>query len=183
MLLQSRDQVEFTRTFFGPPVPHTRRQSHSPTTPSAAPSTTKMEEDKLPEIFIISNKVREGLGAELIPFHTDLSYRTAPSSFSILHALELPPEGGDTCWSKLHPPHKPLSADLVAFLVNCYKAYEALDADTKKRIANLRAVHRHPVPYMNELEPIPVVHPVVRKPNCNKLISFDSNARVGEDAS
>jgi len=28
----------------------------------------------------------------------------------------------------------------------------------------LRAVHRHKVPYMNELEPKPVIHPVVFLP-------------------
>ena len=53
---------------------------------------------------------------------------------------------------------------MLCLVVNCYKAYEDLDSATKKRMDGLRAVHRHKVPYMNELEPKPVIHPVVFLP-------------------
>ena len=98
------DQVEFTRNFFGPPVHHIRKQSDMQMAPSSS-TESPTAETKLKEIFIISNQVKEGLGAELIPFHTDLSYRTSPLSYSILHAIEIPPTGGDTCWSTALTPY------------------------------------------------------------------------------
>ncbi len=56
-------------------------------------------------------------------WHTDHSYDEAPAMGSILYALEIPPEGGDT-----------LFAGMSA-------AYEALSDDMKERIADLKALH------------------------------------------
>jgi taurine dioxygenase len=35
---------------------------------------------------------------EGIPWHTDLTYLPTPSRAALLHAVEIPPEGGETCW-------------------------------------------------------------------------------------
>ena len=87
-------------------------------------------------------------------WHSDVSWRERPSMGAVLHALEVPPVGGDT-----------LFADMCA-------AYDGLDPATQDRIADLVAVHDftkvfgHTVAEgeraaMREQYP-PVEHPVVR---------------------
>src|SRR5262245_48984575 len=97
------DQVVFSR-HFGTPTPHVREQPDRP----------------VQEIFVVSNVEEDGkpigaLGYDEIRFHSDLSYMQEPGSISILYAIEVPATGGDTMWA------------------NCYKAYEALDEQTKKK--------------------------------------------------
>lgn len=56
-------------------------------------------------------------------WHHDVTWRSAPSQGAILHAIQVPPTGGDT-----------LFADANA-------AFEGLDDETKKRIVGATAVH------------------------------------------
>lgn len=87
-------------------------------------------------------------------WHTDKSYHAVPSLMTVLHARELPPEGGDTQFA------------------NMTMAYDALPEATKLRIDGLRAVHswaasrrRAGAPPPSEIEMRerpPVDHPVVR---------------------
>ena len=76
----------------------------------------KQRPRQVKEIFLISNVKENGepigeLGDELIPFHSDLSYLQRPGTLSVLYAVEIPSEGGQTQWC------------------NCTAAYEALDDD------------------------------------------------------
>jgi taurine dioxygenase len=64
-----------------------------------------------------------GLGDAGVYWHSDLSYKPEPSLGSLLHALELPREGGDTSFA------------------NMSAAYDALLAGIKQRIEGKRAVH------------------------------------------
>ena len=116
-----------------------------------------------PEILIVSN-IKEngqpiGLGDAGHFWHSDLSYKDTPSLGSLLHAQELPSEGGDTLFANQHT------------------AYDALPEALKKQIAPLKAEHTYLAKY-EELrarnpwrpkltdeqvrEVLPVVHPVVR---------------------
>jgi len=56
-------------------------------------------------------------------WHTDLSYLTAPPSYTLLHAWDVPDHGGDTVWS------------------NQYLAYESLSRGLKSTLAGMKAVH------------------------------------------
>jgi taurine dioxygenase len=56
-------------------------------------------------------------------WHTDLSYLPEPPSYTLLHAWDVPPHGGDTVWA------------------NQYLAYETLSGGLKQTLAGLRAVH------------------------------------------
>lgn len=116
-----------------------------------------------PEVLIVSN-IKEngqpiGLGDAGHYWHSDLSYVEKPSLGSMLHAQELPSEGGDTLFADQHA------------------AYDALPEETRQRIANLKAEHsylckyeelRARNPWRPKLTPEqiakvpPQVHPVVR---------------------
>jgi len=86
-------------------------------------------------------------------WHHDVTWRPEPSIAAILHAIDVPPIGGDT-----------LFADM-------YAAYDSLDDDTKSEIEHLDAVHDFthafggvmPEAKVAELQAMhpPVRHPVV----------------------
>jgi taurine dioxygenase len=79
-----------------------------------------------PEILVISNK-REGEKAIGVAdagrhWHSDQSYEPVPAMGSLLHAQELPPEGGDTLF------------------VNMYAVLEAMPASMRSRIEGRSAI-------------------------------------------
>ena len=87
-------------------------------------------------------------------WHSDVSWRECPSMGAILHAVEVPPSGGDTLFCDM------------------YTAYDALDAETKALIDGRFAIHDyvqvfgHGVPAEQQAEMrerFPTVrHPIVR---------------------
>lgn len=116
-----------------------------------------------PEILIVSN-IKEkgepiGLGDAGAYWHSDISYKPQPSLGSLLHAQELPSEGGDTLFANQH------------------LAWEALAPALQRRLLPLKAEHsylakyeelRAKNPWRPKLSPeqiarvAPAVHPVVR---------------------
>jgi len=86
-----------------------------------------------PEILIVSN-IKEngepiGLGDAGAYWHSDLSYKPQPSLGSLLHAQELPSEGGDTLFADQH------------------LAWEALSPELQQRILPLKAEHSYLAKY------------------------------------
>ena len=84
--------------------------------------------DAYPDILVISNIVEDGqpkgnLGAGEAIWHTDMSYRDVPVSYAILHALEIPPVGGNTYFS------------------NQYLAYEKLPEATRRALDGKLIIH------------------------------------------
>ena len=132
-------QIAFTRRF-GRPLVH-------PFGPTDAAH---------PELIVLDQVRPVGEGADL--WHSDTSYLPEPPMGAILHAVELPGLGGDTCF-----------ASMVA-------AYEALSPELRGMLDGLRAVHDIGVPVGRavrhgrsrlSLEEArakwpPVSHPVVR---------------------
>jgi taurine dioxygenase len=81
-----------------------------------------------PEMNVISNIKSDGvpiggLGDGEAIWHADMTYVERPPMAAILHALEVPPEGGDTYWA------------------NMYLAYETLPASLKGEVERRMAVH------------------------------------------
>jgi taurine dioxygenase len=81
-----------------------------------------------PEILVISNVVQDGtaigsLGAGEAIWHSDMSYLAAPPTGSLLLALEVPDQGGDTGFC------------------NLYRALDALPADLRAQIADKTIKH------------------------------------------
>lgn len=116
-----------------------------------------------PEVLVVSNVVVDGkpvgLGDAGHYWHSDLSYKEKPSLGSMLHAQDLPSEGGDTLFANMH------------------RAWDTLPVALKATVASLKAEHS----YLNRYEELrarspwrpklteaqvaevkPVVHPVVR---------------------
>jgi alpha-ketoglutarate-dependent taurine dioxygenase len=72
-----------------------------------------------PEVLIVSNVKRDGqpigvLGDAEVVWHSDNSYRETPLSYSLLHAVELPPSGGETCFASMYLAWETLPAELKA---------------------------------------------------------------------
>ncbi len=116
-----------------------------------------------PEILIVSNIKEDGkpigLGDAGHFWHSDLSYKEKPSLGSLLHAQELPSEGGDTLFANQHT------------------AWDILPPALKNTVQDLKAEHSYLAKYegLRALSPFrpkltqeqidevkPVVHPVVR---------------------
>jgi taurine dioxygenase len=86
-------------------------------------------------------------------WHSDKSFRPQPSLATILHALAMPPDGGETCF-----------ADMIA-------AYEALPQAEKAELEGIRVVHSWElsqtragikVPPEEIADAPPMSHPLVR---------------------
>jgi taurine dioxygenase len=82
-----------------------------------------------PEILLVSNVMKDGkpigLGDAGRYWHSDLSYLAEPSLGSLLHAQEIPKEGGDTSFA------------------NMYLAYETMPSSIRRRIEGKRAAHSY----------------------------------------
>lgn len=81
-----------------------------------------------PNISVISNVIENGmaigsLGDGEALWHTDGNFDEKPYAAAMLHAIEIPPQGGDTSWS------------------NMYAAYDTLPTRLRERIRGLRIKH------------------------------------------
>lgn len=116
-----------------------------------------------PEVLVVSNVVENGkpigLGDAGHFWHSDLSYKEKPSLGSLLHARELPAEGGDTLFANMH------------------LAWDTLPAALRRAVDGLQAEHTYLAryaelqqrsPWRPNLSPEqiaqvkPVLQPVVR---------------------
>lgn len=84
----------------------------------------------LPEMAVMSNIVENGkklggLGNFEAAWHTDMSYMDVPPTASLLHAIEIPPAGGNT------------------WFANMYTAYETLPSSLRTRIEGKLCKHDH----------------------------------------
>lgn len=82
------------------------------------------------EVMIISNIRQNGETVGSLPdgelsFHFDRVHQKKPTRASVLHAIEIPDRGGDTCFA------------------NMYRAYDTLDEDIKQKIDGRSALNTY----------------------------------------
>ena len=78
-------------------------------------------------VMYIGNRKKDGKLVGALPlgemqFHSDQCYKERPAMGTMLYAIEIPADGGNTLFA------------------NAYKAYEALPAEVKERVADRKAV-------------------------------------------
>ena len=119
---------------------------------------TKFAIPDCPQIHYVSNQDRFPDGRRYIPgdgWHTDHSNAVRPPKATVLHAVQLPDQGGDTQYA------------------NMAAAYAALPSQTKERIAPLMGIHVYQSSHsarklmgLNETDkervPNAALHPLVR---------------------
>ena len=140
-------QVEFSRRF-GRLQIHVLRQFQLPSDP---------------EVLIISNIKEDGqpigLGDAGHYWHSDLSYKAVPSLGSMLHAQELPRDGGDTLFANQHTAWDTLPEYLK-------RAVEGRSAEHSYLAKYAELQQRNPWrPNLTQAqidEVVPAVHPMVR---------------------
>ncbi len=106
------DVVEVSRCF-GPLEPHVLEKFHHPETPL---------------VLVLSNRVDQngqalGLRDAGSFWHSDVSFKERPAKATLLYAIEVPDEGGDTLFC------------------NMISAYDALPESLKRRFDGLTAIH------------------------------------------
>jgi taurine dioxygenase len=116
-----------------------------------------------PEILIVSNIVENGrplgLGDAGKYWHSDLSYKELPSLGSMLHAQELPDEGGDTLFADMHRAWDTLPAHLREAL----RDRQAVHSYTARYSEGRNAANWRPTLSAEQLaQVVTVTHPVVR---------------------
>ncbi len=106
-------------------------------------------------------------------WHSDTTYLECPPMASMLHAVEIPPYGGDTLFA------------------NQYKAYESLSSGLKKTLDGMACVHKSTKPEVaktrenrlrdenSEVKVLAASHPVVRThPVTGRKALYVSNAHT-----
>lgn len=119
-----------------------------------------VDSERYTAVHTVSNLDSDGNPSEILRergnyyWHSDKSYHAVPSLLTMLHAIELPPQGGQTQFA------------------NTAMGYAALPEATKQRIQTLRAEHSWEASRLNSQSPPateaqkrerpPVNHPVMR---------------------
>jgi taurine dioxygenase len=111
--LSEADQVLFAERFGTLALSHTRRYTTAN-----------------PAVMLISNIRENGKQIGALPdgemqFHSDQCYQEKPAMASMLYAIELPSQGGNTLFA------------------NAYMAYETLPGDIKRRLDGRKALHAY----------------------------------------
>ncbi|MFN3766854.1 MAG: TauD/TfdA dioxygenase family protein [Ectopseudomonas guguanensis] len=123
---------------------------------------------KAPDIVKVANTEGGELGHFALPAHSDHQWTPTPSAGSLLYALEVPEQGGETSWT------------------NLVLAYSALDEDTRREIDGLKLINYNPFVRLREgynlgityrtpdIDPIQgTEHPLVRThPESGKRLLF-----------
>lgn len=115
-LLDVAQLANFSR-HFGELQPHVQRKFQHPDDPNVVEMRNYDDNGK----FDLAAASRGAMEKPRDGWHSDLSYDAVPAKATLLHAVELPSSGGNTCFS------------------DATHAYESLDTATKQRLAGLRA--------------------------------------------
>ena len=117
--LSPPELVRFARQF-GELQPHVQRAYQHPEAPEIVIMTNRKADGSFDDVGARRGAIEDPRDG----WHSDLSYDPKPAKATLLHAVEIPSEGGNTCFA------------------NVYAAYESLPEDLKTEIAGLEAEFR-----------------------------------------
>lgn len=119
--------------------------------------------DNAPEIQIIANSGKKSPDTDR--WHADVTFREKPTAVSILRAVEIPAEGGDTMWASMTAAFEALDPPMQAMLLQ-------LDAEHDISHAFRRMGYTGEARRLDESNP-PHIHPaVINHPVTGKLCLF-----------
>ena len=126
-----------------------------------------------PMVHAVSNLGADGKPSGKVgsqEWHTDKSFRPEPSLATILHAITMPPKGGDTCFADM------------------YAAYDALSDAEKAELDGVRVIHSWELSQQKHgraatpeeiADAPPMSHPLVRlHPDSRSQVSVHGRARI-----
>jgi taurine dioxygenase len=114
--------------------------------------------ESVPEVLILDNHANNPTDNDA--WHTDVTFIETPPMGTILHARELPPEGGDTMFSSMTAAYNALSPRLREFLGTLDAEHDFLRGFSPKRLVAQNAGEDRFA--KARAENPPVVHPVIR---------------------
>jgi taurine dioxygenase len=141
-----------------------------------------------PEVIAV---VREAHETQAYTFgslwHSDFSFLPEPPFASILHALEVPPSGGDTIWANQALAFESLSRGMQAMLADLVGVHSAVNAYSP-RMQSLHdtftgmTVHTSDDAERTQLHPVVRAHPETGRPalfvNAQYTVGLDGFARA-----
>jgi taurine dioxygenase len=112
-----------------------------------------------PDVVLIANTDGGLLGNDDLTAHSDHHWTPQPSAASLLYALQVPEQGGDTTWH------------------NAVLAYELLDEATRLLIDGLQLITYNP--FLRKVHPLPGgQRPLYRTPDIEPLTPFVAHPLV-----
>jgi taurine dioxygenase len=138
----------------------------------------------VPEVAVLSN-LKDGLGRPIgglgdgeLEWHSDQSYMLNPATGAALHALELPPEGGETFWVDLRAAYAALPRRLRAAISGKRGVF-----DYAKRLAGYGRESDQQISEEARARTPPVTHALVRAhpETGERSLYLDSTTTVGID--
>ncbi|MEY4366012.1 MAG: hypothetical protein RLZZ305_1356 [Actinomycetota bacterium] len=132
-----------------------------------------------PEVIRVLKEAKDGNAFNFGgAWHSDFSFQPSPPSFTVLHAIDLPPWGGDTCFSSMTAAWDALPAQQKEDLLACRGVHTARDAYSPR----MQAVHSG-LSGMNivcdESAHDVTLHPLVRvHPETGRTVLFYNRAYV-----
>ena len=117
-----------------------------------------------PEVMILSNETQNGKfiglpdgGSE---WHSDHSYVDQPTGYTMLHALKVPKDGGDTEWINMVEAYETLSEEMKGRLKGLVSIHSF--NRLKNRRLTIKVLHGDDKEYYEKRSPPDSYHPIVR---------------------
>ncbi len=146
---------------FGDLQPHVQRKFQHPEDPNVVVMRNFDENGK----FDLAAASRGALERLRDGWHSDLSYDAVPAKATLLHSLEIPSRGGNTCFTDTHQAYLDLPGPMKQ-RISGLRAEFSYGGNTRNKRTNLAAssLDKKGKESTTVTHPVICVHPVTRKP-------------------
>lgn len=158
--LSARSLAAFS-THFGTLQPHVQRKFQHPEEPNVVEMRNFGADGK----FDLAAASRGSMERLRDGWHSDLSYDPVPAKATLLHALEIPSHGGNTCFTDTHAAYAALPEPMKQRIAGLNAEF-SYGANSRNKITNLAASSLDKEGHENTTVVHPVVcgHPVTGRP-------------------